>query len=241
MKRMVPEANLNLYITASHACPYLPGHQAVNLLVDPAFSMTAELYARLLASGFRRSGNDVYRPHCKDCASCVSTRILVNEFTPDRSQKRNLQRNQDLQVVVQRGGFKREYAELYRHYILSRHAGGGMDSDSADTFASFLLARWCPTLMVEFRDANMLLAVAAVDELKQGLSAVYTFFDPEEGERRGLGTFAVLWQITYAREHGLPFVYPGYWIGETRKMNYKTRFQPLEGLISGVWQRLERV
>lgn len=238
MNRMAAEASLNLYITAIHPCPYLPGQQAMNLLVDPCYRMTAELYARLLESGFRRSGADVYRPHCKGCDACISSRIPVREFAPNRAQRRNLQRNSDLQVTINREGFKPEYDELYRRYISQRHSGGGMDSDSTDTFASFLLSGWCPTALVEFRAEGRLLAVAAVDELKNSLSSVYTFFDPDEGEKRGLGTYAVLWQIGQARERHLAFVYPGYWIGASAKMCYKTRFQPLEGLVNGNWVRL---
>lgn len=238
MNRMSAEASLNLYITAIHPCPYLPDRQAMNLLVDPCYRMTADLYARLLESGFRRSGADVYRPHCKGCSSCVSSRIPVSEFTPNRSQRRNIKRNSDLRVVVNHDGFKAEYDGLYRRYISQRHLGGGMDTDSSSTFASFLLSHWCKTALVEFRDGNRLLAVAAVDELKNSLSSVYTFFAPDEGEERGLGTYAVLWQIEHARRQGLPFVYPGYWIDESPKMRYKTRFQPIEGLVNGNWIKL---
>lgn len=238
MNRMSAEASLNLYITAVHPCPYLPDHQAVNLLVDPCYNMTSELYGRLLESGFRRSGSDVYRPHCKGCSACVSSRIPVDDFIMSRSQRRNWQHNQDLQVVINRGSFKPEYGELYRRYIHHRHSGGGMDTDSISTFAGFLLTRWCKTALVEFHDQERLLAVAAVDELHSGLSSVYTFFDPDEGESRGLGTFAVLWQIEQARQLGLPFVYPGYWIAESPKMRYKTRFQPIEGLVNGGWVKL---
>ena len=227
MNRMSAEASLNLYITAVHPCPYLPEREAVNLLVDPCYKMTVDLYGRLLESGFRRSGTDVYRPHCKSCSACVSSRIPVDDFKPNRSQRRNLQLNKDLRVIIQRKRFKSEYDDLYRRYIGQRHAGGGMDKDSVTTFAGFLLADWCQTLLVEFWDDQRLLAVAAVDELKNGLSSVYTFFDPEEGEARGLGTFAVLWQIAHARQCGLAFVYPGYWIAESPKMCYKTRFQPI--------------
>jgi arginine-tRNA-protein transferase len=235
---MAAEANLNLYITAVHPCPYLPERQAVNLLVDPCYNMTGDLYGRLLESGFRRSGTDVYRPHCKGCSACVSSRIPIADFKPDRSQRRNWQRNQDLQVVVNHAGFKPLYNELYRHYIRERHAGGGMDTDSVATFAGFLVTRWCKTALVEFWDDERLLAVAAVDEMHTGLSSVYTFFDPDVGEARGIGTFAVLWQIEQARQLGLPYVYPGYWIAESPKMRYKTRFQPIEGLVNGHWVKL---
>ena len=236
MNRMSAETSLNLYITAVHPCPYVVGREAVNLLVDPCFNMTADLYARLLDSGFRRSGQDVYRPHCKGCTACISTRIPVDAFQPDRSQRRNWKRNADLTVILNHDGFKASYDHLYRRYINQRHPKGGMDTDSSTTFANFLLCRWCPTVLVEFYLDNTLVAVAAIDELKNGLSAVYTFFDPNIGQNRGLGTYAILWQIEYAKQLNLPYVYPGYWIADARKMNYKTRFQPLEGLVDGVWK-----
>ncbi len=240
MNRMSAESSLNLYITAVHPCPYLADRQAMNLLVDPAYKMTGVLYSRLLNSGFRRSGSDVYRPHCKHCSACISTRIPVDHFKANRSQQRNFKRNSDLQVVINKLGFKLEYADLYREYIRHRHPGGGMDTDGIDTFASFLLTRWCKSMLVEFRDGPDLLAVSAVDELKTGLSSVYTFYSPTLGIQRGLGTYALLWQIVYARKLGLDYVYPGYWIAESDKMNYKTRFQPIEGLVDGVWTRLEK-
>lgn len=233
---MFAEANLNLYITAEHPCPYLPDHHATNLLVDPGFKMTGNLYAKLLDRGFRRSGDAVYRPHCQHCQACVATRIPVADFTPNRSQQRNWQRNRDLQAHINHDqGFKPEYGALYNAYINHRHPKGGMDADGADAFASFLLGQWCPTLLVEWRCGGQLLGVAAVDKLRNGLSAVYTFFEPVQGGARGLGTYAVLWQIAYAREHKLPYVYPGYWIGASPKMAYKTQFQPMEGLVQGQW------
>lgn len=238
---MSVDRNLNLYITAEHPCPYLSDQQAMNLLVDPSFCMSDRLYSRLLDSGFRRSGTDVYRPHCKSCHACVSTRIPVELFKPNRSQRRNLRKNADLRVLVNHSaGFKPEYEALYLSYVKQRHAGGGMDTDTTDTFAGFLLTQWCDTVLLEFWQAEHLLGVAAVDVLPRGLSSVYTFFSPGEGAQRGLGVFAVLWQIDYARQQGLPYVYPGYWIKTSRKMAYKTSFQPIEGLVNGQWVFLNR-
>ncbi|WP_323128437.1 arginyltransferase [Candidatus Thiothrix anitrata] len=239
---MLAETNLNLYITSTHPCPYLAQEQAVNLLVDPGYQMSPTLYARLLDSGFRRSGNDVYRPHCQYCQACVATRITAAAFAPNRSQQRNWQHNSDLTVRVNRSeGFKPAYDDLYRRYVGYRHKGGGMEEDSTETFASFLLGDWCTTMLVEFYLAETLLAVAAVDELSTGLSSVYTFFDPEASQKRGLGTYAVLWQIAFANAQGLPYVYPGYWIEASPKMRYKTQFQPMEGLINGQWQTLPKI
>lgn len=226
---------LELYITAAHECPYLEERKATNLLVDPAFAMDTRTYSHLLNKGFRRSGSDVYRPCCYRCQACVSTRIPVESFKPSRSQKRTWNLNQDLSVRVNQDGYREEYTELYLRYVRSRHAGGGMDDDTPSTFANFILTDWCQTVLIEFWKDERLMAVASTDWLKQGLSSVYTFFDPEEGSERGLGTFALLWQIHWAKELKLPYVYPGYWIKESPKMNYKVRFQPIEGFVNNQW------
>ncbi|MGB1254266.1 MAG: arginyltransferase [Thiolinea sp.] len=236
---MISES-LELYITASHECPYLDGYKATNLLVDPGFRMDPYIYGRLIDKGFRRSGADVYRPCCYRCQACVSTRIPVNDFKPRRSQRRNWKQNTDLRIVVNEDGFKPEYAGLYLNYIRSRHAGGGMDDDSPDSFANFILTSWCNTILLEFHDDERLLGVAATDCLPQGLSSVYTFFDPDVSTQRGLGTFAVLWQIEYAKSLGLEYVYPGYWIADSDKMRYKTDFQPIQGYIDNEWVSLKR-
>jgi arginine-tRNA-protein transferase len=226
---------LELYITAAHECPYLEERKATNLLVDPAFAMDTRTYSHLLNKGFRRSGSDVYRPCCYRCQACVSTRIPVESFKPSRSQKRTWNLNQDLSVRVNQDGYREEYTDLYLRYVRSRHAGGGMDDDTPSTFANFILTDWCQTVLIEFWKDERLMAVASTDWLKQGLSSVYTFFDPEEGSERGLGTFALLWQIHWAKELKLPYVYPGYWIKESPKMNYKVRFQPIEGFVNNQW------
>jgi arginine-tRNA-protein transferase len=226
---------LELYITAAHECPYLEERKATNLLVDPAFAMDTRTYSHLLNKGFRRSGSDVYRPCCYRCQACVSTRIPVESFKPSRSQKRTRNLTQDLSVRVNQDGYREEYTDLYLRYVRSRHAGGGMDDDTPSTFANFILTDWCQTVLIEFWKDERLMAVASTDWLKQGLSSVYTFFDPEEGSERGLGTFALLWQIHWAKELKLPYVYPGYWIKESPKMNYKVRFQPIEGFVNNQW------
>lgn len=230
--------SLELYITASHECPYLDGRRATNLLVDPGYTMDNPTYSRLIDKGFRRSGSDVYRPCCYRCQSCVSTRIPVASFKAGRSQRRNWRDNADIKVRVNEAGFRDDYTALYLNYIRSRHAGGGMDEDTPASFANFILTPWCKTVLLEFWAGDALLGVAATDYLRQGLSAVYTFFDPEEGSRRGLGTYALLWQIHWAGSLGMKYVYPGYWIAESDKMRYKSRFKPIEGYIDNQWQPL---
>jgi len=159
------------------------------------------------------------------------------QFQPDRSQRRCLERNRDLQLIVAPAQFREEYFTLYRRYLGARYAGGGMDDPDIEDFERFLYTPWSPTKFLELRLDERLLAVAVTDFLPNGLSAVYTFYDPAESTR-GLGTCAILRQIELAREHGLPHVYLGFWIEHHRKMGYKARFRPLELLGAEGWQPL---
>ena len=143
--------------------------------------------------------------------------------------------NHDLRVELNEDGFKPEYVALYADYLKSRH-----QETDAEGVKDFLTAHWCDTLFVEFYEVDVLIGVATIDRLDSGLSAVYTFFDPEKGGKRGLGVFAILWQMEYAKSKDLEYVYPGYWIKDCAKMSYKTRYQPLEGLSEGVWKPLLR-
>lgn len=224
-----------------HPCSYLPGLIARNAVVDPSYEMTPEVYDYLIQNGFRRSGDQVYRPYCHTCEKCITTRIPVESFKRSRSQKRNWKLNQDLSIQINKDGFKDVYLPLYQRYLESRH-----ESKDYEGVESFLVADWCDILFIEFYSTSKvdskkeLIGVAVTDVIKSGYSAVYTFFEPEEGNKRGLGVFAVLWQLEYAREQGLEYVYPGFWIKDCRKMNYKTRYQPIEGLQRGKWTSLEK-
>lgn len=232
--------SLRLFATYEHACPYLPEKNSVNAVVDPNMEMNVQVYTKLIDDGFRRSGVQVYRPYCPDCNACISTRIPVAEFKPSKSQKRVWRNNQDLEVTEQRSGFQEEYNQLYATYLQERHPEGEMSADEVAGFSDFVETEWCQTFYYEFRQLGKLICVAAVDELDSGLSAVYTFFDPFEARKRSLGTFALLWQIEQAKQRELTYVYPGYWIRYSDKMNYKTRFQPIEGRTGGKWVRLEK-
>ena len=222
-----------------HPCSYLPGLIARNAVVDPAYEMTPEVYDYLIESGFRRSGEQIYRPYCNTCEECISTRIPVAHFQKSRSQKRVWKRNQDLEIVINKDGFREKYLPLYQRYLAVHH-----DSHDYKDVESFLVASWCDIQFIEFySDMNgkkRLIGVAVTDVVKSGLSAVYTFFDPSEGAKRSLGVYAVLWQIHYAQLQGYDYIYPGFWIKGCRKMNYKTRYQPIEGLQRGQWLRLEK-
>ena len=233
---------LKIFPTGMHPCSYLPGLIARNAVVDPAYEMTPKIYDYLIQNGFRRSGEQVYRPYCHTCEECITTRIPVNQFQRSKSKKRNWKRNQDLVVEVNKGGFRSEYLPLYQVYLESRH-----DSKDHEGVEKFLLADWCDIHFIEFYSVSeqnslekQLIGVAVTDVVESGLSAVYTFFEPEECKDRGLGNFAVLWQIEYARQQQLEYVYPGFWIKDCRKMNYKTRYQPIEGLQRGQWVSLEK-
>lgn len=236
---MTQSLPLLFYVTPPERCAYLPARESVNVFADPRARMTTTLYGRLIDKGFRRSGSHLYRPQCPGCNECVPTRILVARFTPNRSQRRTWRVNSDLRAIALTQGYRADHFALYRRYQRGRHAGGEMDNPTPQSYLEFLSCPWADTLFVEFRRAGALLGVAVCDRLAQGLSAVYTFFDPVE-QRRGLGTHAVLWQIEEARRCSLPYVYLGYWIADNAKMNYKTRFRPIEGLIDGQWRVLSQ-
>ncbi len=228
----------DLWITPPFECGYFPDRPSVNLLVDPGAPMDPARYGTLLDLGFRRSGAQIYRPHCPGCRACVATRIPVARFHPSRAQRRTLARNRDLTVHVVPAGYRDEHFDLYLRYQAARHGGGPMDDPDPRGYTAFLFAPWARTELVEFRHGKRLLCVAVCDRVPQGLSALYTFFDPEHAAR-GLGTHALLWQIQEARGRGGTHVYPGYWIEGHPKMDYKRRFRPLEGFVSGRWVVIE--
>ena len=228
-------ATLRFFSTPAHACSYLEDHQATTLFVDPHARITPALYSDLTRMGFRRSGDYLYRPHCGPCQACIPARVRVTDFTPNRSQRRIIKRNQDLRVEVVEPRFTNELYQLYSRYIERRHGDGDMFPPSQEQFASFLMSSWSETRFCCFRDQDdQLLAVAVMDQLADGLSAVYTFYEPNLPEL-SLGTYAILWQIAHCRDKGLPHLYLGYWIRRCRKMRYKEAFQPLELLRQDVW------
>lgn len=235
---MTQLANLRVFATHPHPCSYLPGERATTLFIDPGTPMDAGLYSELSELGFRRSGPHVYRPHCAQCRACIPARVPVTAFRPNRSQRKIWHRNSDLEVSTLSSLQGEEYYRLYARYIEQRHHDGDMYPPSREQFDSFLTAEWGLTRYYCFRKEGELLAVAVADQMQNGLSAIYTYFDPDCSQR-SLGTYAVLWQIEAARRLGLPALYLGYWIEACRKMNYKLRFRPQELLINGRWTRFE--
>lgn len=227
--------NLSLYITAEHDCGYYDDRLTANLIPDPQIEMNSPLYGLLVSKGFRRSGEFVYRPHCKLCSACIPCRINTNNFKPSRNQRRCLKNNNDLTTRVVNAQFKEEYFSLYRRYLNSRHADGNMVDPTRDDYNSFLLNNWQSSIFIESRLNDQLLSVAVVDYLPNGLSAVYTFFEPEQS-KRSLGTFAILQQVWLAKLYMLPHIYLGYWIKDHPKMDYKQNFKGLEIYQQDQWQ-----
>jgi arginyl-tRNA--protein-N-Asp/Glu arginylyltransferase len=230
--------DLKVYTTYPHRCSYLAGEEATTLFIDPRQTVDQTLYSNLSLLGFRRSGNHIYRPHCSQCNSCIPARVVVPEFRPNRGQRRCLKRNNDLEVIPLDSIATDACYELYERYIASRHADGDMYPPDRDQYESFLNNPWGVTRYYGFYEGGRMLAVSVVDEMLDGLSAIYTFYDPDpDAEARSPGRYAVLWQIDRCRELDLPYVYLGYWIRNCHKMSYKVDYQPLEVMVNNQWQR----
>jgi len=227
--------HLQFYITAETPCGYYHDKNSTNLVPDPKLQLNMPIYNQLIQHGFRRSGAHVYRPHCGACQACIACRIPVQTFIPSRSQKRCLKANQTLTMSTVNAGFSDEYFELYQRYLNARHVGGTMADPDTEDFKQFLYCDWADTQFLEHRLDGKLVAVAVTDMVSDGLSAVYSFFDPLM-DKNSLGIYCVLSQIKHAKQLNLDYIYLGYWIKDHAKMHYKANFKPLQLYTNELWQ-----
>ncbi|MBF4991267.1 arginyltransferase [Methylophilus sp. QUAN] len=233
-----PLQKLQFYVTTAYPCGYLPKKLAQSLIATPQNLVDGPVYSGLIQQGFRRSGKFAYRPHCEHCNACISVRLPVNAFQITRSQQRAFKKHADLQVTIVEANYDAEHFELYQAYQQQRHHHGPDHiadlEDEAAQYQQFLCQSNVESIMVEFRDAyGALKMVSVIDIVADGLSAVYTFYDT--ADKASYGTYSILWQIAWAKQLGLPYLYLGYWIADSQKMAYKQQFQPQEKLVDGEW------
>ncbi len=231
----IPLSALQFYLTAPYQCSYLADKEARSQVATPGFLINPPLYSELVHMGFRRSGTFTYRPRCDNCHACIPVRIPVANFNTNRSQRRSWKQHRGLNVSTHTLEDRPEYFSLYQRYQNARHRDGGMDDDSPEQYRNFLLQSQVDSILVEFREQGVLRMVSVIDILKDGLSSVYTFYEPDI-PGSSYGTFNVLWQIELCRKLQLPYLYLGYWIKQSKKMAYKANFHPLQELRHGAWQ-----
>ena len=229
--------SLRYMLTAADKCSYLDDNESINLFVDPAQDLDKKTYSALAQQGFRRSGEYVYRPHCSECRECRSTRVLAKQFQPSRSQRRILKLNSDIKTSWRMPEFDQEHFDLYQTYMKSRHQGSSMDTKEQVQYENFINSSWCDTRLMQFHLEDQLIAVAMTDFLENGISAVYTFFEPSMA-KRSLGGFAILKQIEYLQQTESDYLYLGYWIKACKKMAYKNNYLPSEYFDGHYWQAM---
>ncbi|MXP27532.1 arginyltransferase [Porphyrobacter algicida] len=232
------------FVTAPAPCPYLPGRSERKVFTELRGENAEELNEALGRIGFRRSQTVAYRPSCTDCHACVSVRVVANEFKPSSSQKRLLKRHDDLIVTECRPWATPEQFELLQRYLAVRHPGGGMTQMEESDFADMVEHSPVSSYVIEYREPGVgsqqgrLVGACLTDFQGDGLSMIYSFYDPELEARSGLGTYIILDHIRRAAEQGIPYVYLGYWVQGSDRMQYKVRFRPLERLSRGGWERI---
>lgn len=233
----LPFALLQFYTTGPYACSYLPDRQARSQVVTPAHRVDGPVYGQLVRSGFRRSGLFTYRPWCDDCRACIPVRLPVDRLEYTRSQRRAMRRHADLRAEELPLSFVEAHYALYHRYQTRRHPQGGMDEDDRRQYAQFLLESQVDTRLVAFFAADVLCMVSILDVLDDGISSVYTFFDPDVAGA-AYGTYNIIWQAELCQQLNLPYLYLGYWIRASRKMAYKANFRPIQGYLQGLWRDL---
>lgn len=231
---------LQYYITPPHDCSYLKQKSARMVFLDPVHRIDVLTLSELSRTGFRRSGDFIYRPECHLCRQCLSSRVPVRDFVMNSRQKKAWKKNKDLIVKFSLAADATStHYTLYERYIYERHADGDMFPPSYEQFEKFLVNNNNDSFFLELWDGEQLVSVSSCDQLDDGISAVYTYFDPDYGHR-SLGVYAILKQIEYVQAQEKDFVYLGYWVPHSEKMNYKTQYSPIELLMDGKWKRLTR-
>ncbi|WP_047538529.1 arginyltransferase [Methylotenera versatilis] len=234
-----PLHKLQFYVTTPYKCGYLPNKLAQSLIASPQHLIDANIYNGLISQGFRRSGKFAYRPHCENCRACIAVRLVLSTFAPTRGQKRASKQHTDLTAQVMPLHYNQEHFELYSSYQSLRHHDENAieaKDDDEEQYRQFLCQSNVESLMIEFRNAdNQIKIVSVIDVVKDGVSAVYTFYDALE-TKASYGTYAIMWLAEWTKSLDLPYLYLGYWIQDSPKMAYKQKFNPQEKLIDGEWQ-----
>jgi arginine-tRNA-protein transferase len=232
------------FVTAPAPCPYVPGRTERKVFAELKGGSAMEMSEALGRIGFRRSQNVVYRPSCDFCQACVSMRVMAPMFEPTASQKKLLRRHADLEVSACEPWATAEQWSLLRRYLAVRHPQGGMAAMDAHDYADMVEQTPVDTVVVEYREPSSdgqpgrLVGCCLTDKQSDGLSMIYSFYEPDSVTRRGLGSFIILDHIIRAGDAGMPYVYLGYWIDDCDRMSYKKSYQPAEALIAGIWKRM---
>ena len=225
---------IKLYETVVDDCPYLADRQSASILVDPEHKVDQALFGLLSRSGFRRSGEMLYSPKCPSCSACVSVRIPVKDFTASKGQKRVWRKNLDLRITIEDVKFNQAHFDMYLRYQLARHPESSMCDEDPQKYVSFINSNFSRSKFLCIYLEDELIGISVVDQFDGGVSAVYTFFEPSHSSR-SLGTYAILYLIKLCRMKQIPYVYLGYWIEESQKMSYKSKFKPIEGYVDRKW------
>lgn len=231
---------MDFHLTERYSCSYLPDKSARSRIAIVHDLPESSVYAHLIKQGYRRSGHFIYRPECDRCQSCVPVRVPVGQFRASRTQHRVWKQHQHLLTAWHPLHFDPAHFKLYQRYQHARHAGGAMENDSHAQYRDFLLKSNVDSFLVTFHENEQLRMVSIIDQVPDGLSSVYTFFDPDV-THTSYGTFNILWQIEQCRSKHLPYLYLGYWIAENRKMRYKSNFKPLQIFVTNQWQTMNAV
>jgi arginyl-tRNA--protein-N-Asp/Glu arginylyltransferase len=226
---------IQFYVTTEYSCGYINGQDAQSIVATPYKNVNSKNFNSFMSKGFRRSGQYVYKPNCKDCSACIPIRVLASNFNVSRSQKRLKKYLDNLSVKLLPLTFNEEHYNLYVNYQNKRHQNNDGAEDNVADYNDFLIKSNVTSRLVEFRLNNQLKMVTIIDIINDGISAVYTFYDCSD-QKLSLGTMSIIWLLELCKEEKLSFLYLGYWIHESQKMKYKTNFKPYELMIEGVWQ-----